>query len=1477
MAADQDNGAQRPVPKPAPPWVKRWYQEKPSPHSHEQEALDHVRSLIPKAEPYRAWATFEFTAASGRVNECDLLILVPRGLFLVELKGNPGRVVNDGEHWIFHSSSSPTRPLRNPLHLTNLKAKELKNRLHWAANKLQRKLAIPRVEAAVFLSDRGLQSELDEQQRISVFGRNDRVTGLPKIWDDFLGLPPGNETEQQRRARFELARNLPDLMKKIGVRASTAHLRFGDDWELSRRPVDGGQTWEDRLATRNHPIREEGRLRVYLVGEQAEEKFTREVWRAAEREYQVLQGINHRGIAQALQFRDHMGGPAILFRHGAADLRLDTYLARYGRELTLESRLDLVRQLADALRYAHSRSLYHRALAARSVYVTCKSDGSSPVLRIIDWQVAARDFGTTDPHSVGGSSIHAEHVADSAQVYLAPEFNEPYADPVDLDLFGLGAATYLILTGRPPAVDAPDLKQRLRVDGGLRPRAVSDEVPEELDELVYSVTRSMAGERSESVEWFIQGLDAFEENQAAADDDAEVGTDPLTALPGQHVARGWTVERVLGTGATSRALLVRVDTVDAEGQAHTETRVLKVALDEERAARLRDEAEALKVVGGGAVVRLYEGPLHLHGHTALLLESAGEQSLDARLRSDGPLTYHQLSRFGDDLFAALDQLAGHGVRHRDIKPDNLGLFQRADRTWQLKLFDFSLAKASDTDITAGTRGYLDPFLGSHPRRERYDDAAELYAAAVTLHEMASGERPRWGDGMSSAAMLEDEIPRLATELFESALRQGLTEFFERALHRDVDHRFETLQQMRDAWRAMFTTAEATGPVSTPATIEAASGGDASVQEARELAAETAELDTPLGAAGLSPAAESAANALGATTVGELLEIQPYKISKARGTGRRSRKELNLRHRQWRNRLGQQAAAGSVPASASGKDATTESVLPSKMGVEELAALATPEPGGRGARSDVLRLLLGLPGADGVPSPLPPWCTQSEVAAHLDIKQPTVSRHHRSAIAKWAATPELTELRDELVDHVRAVGGVVTSEELAAELRVRRGSLEEERDARCTEALALAVIRAAVEAETWDGNAEDSDPRLAVARRGARVLVAAEPQTGTENAAPAALADYAKALGEAADRLAGADPLPGRSAVLRDLRAVSPPEGMAPLADTRMVALASAASGGALYSPRLELYPRDLDLARALRISQAAAGVQRDVGITVDQLLRRVQSRFPGLELDCPTRPQVENALREAGFQLEYDSADNRFRPPAPSAVESGTTASSTGLYAGGGAARVAVASAAAGRDPWEMLAGQLEESIRKGGFLALTLRGKRLPGTADALTSAYGLFPIALGARFLAEFRELTTQQGASWDAVLTHDARFAADGCMTQGLRTYVRKAWQRTGERLHEQIADAGPRTVVLLHDAGLAARYHDVGGFELITSLQNAARRSGDLPHGLWLLCPGDSSQSAPQLDGRIVEVLGDHERAALRSPLLDRLAEAGAATA
>ncbi|MBO8201321.1 NERD domain-containing protein [Streptomyces smyrnaeus] len=66
--------------------------------NHERRGLETIRAKLPYADPWRAWSNFTFTANSGYVYEVDLLVVLPNGAGVIELK--------DG-----HGSPSPRSPL----------------------------------------------------------------------------------------------------------------------------------------------------------------------------------------------------------------------------------------------------------------------------------------------------------------------------------------------------------------------------------------------------------------------------------------------------------------------------------------------------------------------------------------------------------------------------------------------------------------------------------------------------------------------------------------------------------------------------------------------------------------------------------------------------------------------------------------------------------------------------------------------------------------------------------------------------------------------------------------------------------------------------------------------------------------------------------------------------------------------------------------------------------------------------------------------------------------------------------------------------------------------------------------------------------------------------------------------------------------------------------------------------------------------
>ncbi|MFU8850802.1 BREX system serine/threonine kinase PglW [Micromonospora sp. SL1-18] len=1021
----------------------RWTTITPSQFAHEREALAYVQALLPDTEPYRAWSNFMFTAQTGHPYEVDLLVAAPSGIYLIEIKSLTGRLVSSGSNWI-QSNPSGTRTFDNPLHLADGKAKKLKSLLQIAAD--QRKgprMRVPFLQAAVFLSKPGLQIGLSDHHLHGIYG-SEPVPGhqagpLPSI-GSLLQRPPQDE---RQRVTKELSAALPDLLKAVGIARSRKHYQIGS-WDLESRPFDLGPTWQDHHARHRDLEREHRRVRIYLVERNAVQAERASIERAAKREMVVLHGINHPGIVRVDSMESHEAGPALIFRHDPRAMRLDHYVAQYGERLDPLSRLAMIRQLAEAVAYAHGRRLHHRALSARSVLVAPgpKRPGGSeeeawlvPQLQISDWQAATRaneSVGGSSGDPVTLSSHAASHIELSAEAYLAPELTAPRPDPVAMDVFGLGALAYLILTGQPPAAKRQELLARIARDNGLCPSAVADGITEFADELIQAATAPVPTQRLTTVSEFIEMLEEVENELTAPppvsvhpEEPEPAETDPLETRGGDRVAE-WTVKKRLGTGSTCRAFL-------AHNERTGRDEVLKVGLSDEKGTRLAHEARVLRPLTDSRVIRLARPePLQIANRTVIVLEHAGELTLARKLRDDGRLTVDELETYSDYLFGALDYLEGEGVYHRDIKPDNIAIRVRPNRTRQLVLFDFSLAGVSVKELAAGTPRYLDPFLDPFlgtASRQVYDKHAEWYALAVTLHEMASGELPIWGDGGTEPQLTEGP-PVLAAEAFDPAVRDGLVEFLHQALHRDHRHRFASLKDMRDAWQQVFRRSDASTPVGTDHPEIEADEPDVEIAEAaREEAAGKATRATALEAAGLTPRAVSASHRLDAATVGELLAVA-NKLAHLPGLGAKTRQELQRRVKEWRTRLGEREI---IPTSAAARKAATAEAATEttagdgdtdlvRVGLDAIATLLLPVKNSRNAAEvEATRLLLNLPDSSGALPALPLWPQQPQVATAVGVTAGRIAQILGKQRKRWHELPAVGSVRTQTIELLRDGG------------------------------------------------------------------------------------------------------------------------------------------------------------------------------------------------------------------------------------------------------------------------------------------------------------------------------------------------------------------------------------------------------------------------------------------------------------------------
>jgi hypothetical protein len=460
-----------------------------------------------------------------------------------------------------------------------------------------------------------------------------------------------------------------------------------------------------------------------------------------------------------------------------------------------------------------------------------------------------------------------------------------------------------------------------------------------------------------------------------------------------------------------------------------------------------------------------------------------------------------------------------------------------------------------------------------------------------------------------------------------------------------------------------------------------------------------------------------------------------------------------------------------------------------------------------------------------------------VARRLNITRARVGQLTGKFQARWGSDLAVTRLRTEMIEMLHAAGGVMTPAELAEAILLARGSVQDEP---LRSRYALALARVAVEAER-----SAAEPGLVQRRDGSRVFLALSE----------ALADYAVRLGDLADRLASEDPLVPPARVLERLRAVAPPPDVL-LPEARLLRLAVSASRGAALSSRQELYPRGMEAARALKLSQGALyGVRC---LTVSQIQERVRGRYPQAEL-LPERPALDTLLREAGVDFRWDpqAAGPGAATPgcyvaralAAASLSSGTTSlSRRGTVQGGALPQEVTPEIAEAR----VFDERLERGLREGAFVALVAPPRYYERAAQELGRRFPVEVIDFEGWFLESLHEAADAARVRWELVLQADAQPGRGGW--DKLLQLVGRALKRVEERLFQRGADSG-QTLLLTH-AGVLARYD---AMDLLARLRDRIGRSPDggptLP-GLWLLLPGDEQAL---LDDRPVPLLGPGQRA------------------
>jgi serine/threonine protein kinase/formylglycine-generating enzyme required for sulfatase activity len=199
-------------------------------------------------------------------------------------------------------------------------------------------------------------------------------------------------------------------------------------------------------------------------------------------------------------------------------------------------------------------------------------------------------------------------------------------------------------------------------------------------------------------------------------------------------------DRPLGRGGMGAVYLGRQISLDRPAA----VKLLKKDLTEnpEFVTRFHREASLLARLVDAHVVQVF-GAGEADGSHFYAMEFVQGEDLAAKVKKGHAFTVDETLQVALSVALALQAAWRHRIIHRDIKPSNIIITE----DHQIKVMDFGLAKASDSDLTQsevimGTAKYMSP---EQATGGTLDIRGDLYSLGVVLYELSTGRPPFTGE------------------------------------------------------------------------------------------------------------------------------------------------------------------------------------------------------------------------------------------------------------------------------------------------------------------------------------------------------------------------------------------------------------------------------------------------------------------------------------------------------------------------------------------------------------------------------------------------------------------------------------------------------------------------------------------------------------------------------------------------------------